>query len=311
MKVKGLKTGAKIGIFSPSEPITEERIVRFEKGVGILKSKGFGTQISLNAMNSLYYSAGTVNDRANDISQLIMDDSVSALMASWGGKSCNQLINAINYSEIAEKRKPILAFSDGCVLLNAITAKTGLFTFHGPNVAGKMFETKHSNLALIRSDVENKNSNLLGDVSSTESKVIKKGVSQGKLFGGNLSTFTLGLGGNNLLKEFKGGIFFWESLGEPIQIVHQYLQCLRNMGLFDTLSGMVIGDYITNDEFIYRRRPPEEMLLEVTKGYNFPVLYARTFGHPGELENPIIPIGPVSELNTMTKSLSLMEEVIF
>jgi muramoyltetrapeptide carboxypeptidase len=309
VKVYGIDEKATLGIFSPSEPITNDRKDRFEKGLSCLLDQGFDLRIAKNAMNNDYYSAGTIEERVSDISELLRDQDVNALIASWGGKSCNQLLEDINFEEIVQYRKPILAFSDGCVLLNTITAKTGVFTFHGPNVAGKMYETKHANLDLIRKDIDSSGINILGNTSIVNPVVLRHGTASGRLFGGNLSTFTLGAVSPSLINEFKGGIFFWESLGEPTQIVHQYLQCLRNAGLFENISAMVIGDYFTQDDLEYKRRPSQDMLMDVCRGFNFPIYCARTFGHPGDLENPIIPIGPVASLDTKIGSLVLEEEV--
>jgi muramoyltetrapeptide carboxypeptidase len=301
-----------IGIFSPSEPITSEsRRVRFEKGIKVLKEYGFQIKISKNAFSQHSYMAGTPEDRANDINELVEDNEVDILLTSWGGKSCNQILRYLNYDVIKASKKPILGFSDGCVLSNAITAKTGLITFSGPNVAGKTFETKHSSLNILKENFyENKN-NLLGDPSSVELKVLKDGVAKGRLFGGNLSTFVLGLVGSEYMPKYEDGILFWESGGETPQIIDQFLTCLSNAGVFDSLRGMVIGDFIREEDESYKVRDPYEMVLEVLKEYSFPIFYCPTFGHPGNLENPAIPIGPLCELDTYNKSLLLLEPVIY
>lgn len=311
MKVKSISSASKIGIFSPSEPITQDREDRFKRGLNVLRSNGYQCVLGKNVYLSHYYMAGTISQRVGDIHELCENNEVDALIASWGGKSCNQILSEIDYEIVFNSRKPIMAFSDGCVLLNAITEVTGLNTFHGPNVAGKMFETRHSNLKLLHVDTDYNSVNILGNIKKSEYKVIKSGTTQGRLFGGNLSTFVLGLVGSKYMPRFNNGVFFWESMGQKPQIVHQYLTCLRNAGLFDRLGGMVIGDFITEENEDYKVRRPFEMIEDVTDGFNFPILYSRTFGHPRELENPIIPIGATAELSTDSISLTLCEGVVF
>jgi muramoyltetrapeptide carboxypeptidase len=299
-----------IGIYSPSEPITEERVPRFEKGISVLKSHGFIAKYGVNALTRNAYMAGTIKERVEDINALLTARDVNAIMASWGGKSCNQLLPYLDYKLIAKQRKPIMGFSDICVLLNSITYRTGLITFHGPNVAGKLYETKHSDLSLLIEPFKTiKDWNLLGNVEDVNTMVLRSGSAKGRLFGGNLSTFTLGFLGAIDIRRFDGCIFFWESGGEEIQIVDQFLNCLRNAGLFERLAGMIIGDFIKPDTAAYKKRDPFEMLGEILGRYKFPVLYCPTFGHPPELENPIIPIGALCSLDAKGKRLALLEPV--
>lgn len=303
-----LRDGSCIGVFSPSEPITPERRKRLDEGLRILKSNGFNTRLSTHALDSKTYMAGEVKDRASDIVELAVLPEVHALMASWGGKSCSQLLPHLDFKALSDSRKPILGFSDGCVPLNAITSITGLITFHGPNIVGKLTETKHANLRILVDDFYEKRVNLLGETRAVGAKVLRPGIARGRLFGGNLSTFVLGLLGSSFMPSLDGVLLFWESAYEPVQIVDQFLTCLRNAGAFDRLAGMVIGDFFTAEQG-YKARDPFELLRDIVGDFDFPVLYCPTFGHPAHLENPILPIGAACELNASAMSLDLLEPV--
>lgn len=309
IKCKKIQKNSTVGVYSPSEPITDNRRPRLEDGIKPLENNGFSVKYSKNAFNNYYYMAGTPEERALDINNLVKDDEVDFLLASWGGKSCNQILQLLDYDSIKNARKPILGFSDGCVLINAITAKTGLFTIHGPNVAGKLHETKHSDFQILRQAEYTQN--ILGDTQSVSgSKVINGGKSQGRLMGGNLSTFVLGLLGSEYLPRFEKGIFFWESAGETPQIIDQYLTALINAGFFQQVTGMVIGDFIRDETESYKERDPFDVIKELFKDYSFPIIHTPTFGHPGHLENPAIPIGPMCELDSDNATLSLLENII-
>lgn len=307
-----LSQGSTIGIFSPSEPITAVRRSRFARGISILEGHGYQVITAPNAFAQDSYMAGTVAQRVDDIHTLCESTKVDALMASWGGKSANQLLGDLDFDLIARERKSILGFSDGCVLLNAITARTGLVTFYGPNVAGKLHETLHSDLALLRQAGGSGGlSNLLGSPNGVDSRVLRAGEVAGRLFGGNLSTFVLGCVASNVMPKFQpGGILFWESASEPIQIVDQLLSCLENAGIFQDLAGMIVGDFIHDDPTLYRFRDPFKMLIERTERYGFPVVYCPTFGHPETLENPVLPIGALCQLSTRDMMLRLLEPVV-
>lgn len=308
MRVTPIQKGDAFGIFSPSEPITDERKTRLDRGIRILQDRGFLTVLSPNAFAQSAYTAGTVDERVDDFHQLLKDDKVAALLASWGGKSCNQLLDKVDYELVRKYRKPVFAFSDGCVLLNALAAQSELFTFHGPNVAGKLFETQHADFSLLGKESESR-LNLLGNVQHAPTRVIRSGKSQGRLFGGNLSTFVLGLVGSPYMPAWNPSLFFWESASETPQIVHQHLTCLRNAGVFDRVTGMIIGSFIVEEPSEYKKRDPFEMIIDAVGDYQFPILYCPTFGHPSHLENPILPIGAMCQLDSDLRSLILLERL--
>jgi muramoyltetrapeptide carboxypeptidase len=306
-----LEHGATIGVFSPSEPITPSRADRLESSLALLRGHGYKAYLAPNALATYYYMAGTAKERADDIHHLIRHSEVDALISSWGGKSANQLVHRLDYTAIARAKKPIMGFSDAGVLLNAITARTGLITYYGPNVAGKLKETKHSSLSMLHSSVA-QDHNLLGFVDEVPHVALRDGKAAGRLFGGNLSTFVLGcLGSGSVPKYDEGGIFFWESASEPIQIIDQHLTCLRNAGVFESVTAMIVGDFIHGDKpGDYKRRDPLETILGAVGKSAFPIVYCPTFGHPEQLENPILPIGALCELSSESMSLRAVHPIV-
>jgi muramoyltetrapeptide carboxypeptidase len=308
IKVNRVKKGSTIGIFSPSEPIVEKRISRFDTGISILESNGFKTRLATNALKITNYTAGSVSDRVSDFHELLKANDVDVLVSSWGGKSCNQLVKYIDYDLVRLKQKAILGFSDAGVLLNHITAKTGLITFYGPNVIGKLDETEHENMAFLNDDFFQ--GNILGNVERVNCQVIKSGISEGKLIGGNLSTFVLGVVSSQIPDSyFDNSIFFWEDAGSPAQIINQYLTAISNRGIFNRINGMIIGDFITEDTNEWKRTNDFDSIKQALGNCNFPVIYAPTFGHK-KLENPLMPIGAKCRLDANKYLLKLLEPII-
>jgi muramoyltetrapeptide carboxypeptidase len=306
--VNPLPVNGTIGIFSPSEPIIDTRISRFDRGLNLLRSYGYNIKLAPHYNKHTSYTAGTTNDRISDINYLLKDPDVDILLESWGGKSCNQLLSLLDYELIKKSKKPILGFSDGSVLLNAITARTNLITFYGPNAAGKMFETEHSKLEFLRSNKIARGRNLLGRIVESDYKVLKPGRATGRLLGGNLSTFALGVVGTSYIPNFDKAIFFWESGGEPPQIIDQFLTFLRNAKVFERISGMVIGDFVRQEQENWKTKDPFAIILDVTSDYKFPIVYNPSFGH-ANIENGIFPIGALVELDTKQGSLMLAEDI--
>lgn len=298
---KKISFGDTIGLFSPSEPLANDRPLRLKKSLEKWSGK-YKTKFSNNALREKYYQAGSRSERLDDIRELVLNSEISALFGTWGGKSCNQLINDLPYEEIVSARKAVAGFSDVCVLLNAITARTGLITFSGPNVAGKLQESSHFDLDLIRGEAVEP----FGNLGNWDT--INEGVATGRLFGGNLSTFVLGLAGWAYFKNIGPKVFFWESASETPQIIDQHLYCLINSGFFDNVQAMIVGD-VTYKEEKRKDRPLNECLKEFASILNIPVIKLDNFGHK-PLENPIIPIGGKVHVDSSNQTIKLLESVI-
>lgn len=302
-----VQESAVIGIFTPSEPITDGRAQRFAAGIQLLESKGFSVKLADNVRASDAYAAGTAEMRARDIRQLAAADDIDILLAGWGGKSANQLVPLLDYDLIRRVRKPVLGFSDAAVVLNAIAERTGLVTFYGPNVVGKLNETQHAGMDLLKTG---SSANLLGRTESIEKQVLSGGRCKGILFGGNLSTIVLGgLLGGALHRLSRGGIFFWEEPNMPAQILDQYLTALDNAGILSSLSGMVVGDYQREDSDEWKRAESADIIRRTAGAYGYPILYCPTFGH-GDFENPLIPIGLTCELDADRYELRPLDEIV-
>lgn len=238
---------------------------------------------------------------------MLENNDVEILLASWGGKSSNQLVSYLDYDLILKKRKPILGFSDPCTILNHISAKTGLITFYGPNVVGKLNETEYSNLNIFKQDIIN--GNLLARNDYKDFKAIKNGKAIGRLVGGNLSTFVLGVVLSDIPKEyFNEKILFWEEIGLPPQLIDQYLTSLVNYGVMERINGMIIGDFITEDPINWKNFNNFSLIKRVMKNFEIPILYAPIFGHKNTT-NPIFPINALCSLDTNKMSLELIENI--
>ena len=294
-----LHKGDKIGIFSPSEPLSGDRPQRMQPSLDLLR-KNFDYEFTPHAFESLGYVASTTEEGIADINLLLAKDDVAALLASWGGKNCNRLIGKLPYSDFLVRRKPVIGFSDTGVMLNAISAVTGLITFYGPNIAGKLNESQHYDLRLLRGEYVPP----FGEATDSHWTTITDGTATGRLFGGNLSTFVLGLAGSPQMAEIDESIFFWESASEPPQIIDQFLRCLANCGFLSRIKAMVVGD-VEYSEVERKDRPINDLLREYGEEFDIPVVRIATFGHKS-LENPAIPIGAVARLSTERQSVELV-----
>lgn len=303
--------GAEIGVFSPSEYLTPKFRELVDNGAELLRKHGFRPKFAANYLACDDIRAGTADQRIADINELLDATGVQALMASWGGKACSHLIAKLPYESFLKQRKPMLGFSDITVLLNCLTAKTGVVTFHGPQNVARLDRTAWADLRCLFADFPWPEVNLLaGAAQLDQSAVLRRGLSSGRLFGGNLSCFVLGVILSRIdLSFFDGGIFFWEEVGLTPRQIDQLLTSLVNCGFMDRISGMVIGDFIAEESEEQRRSNPIDSVMNALSGFEFPIIYAPCFGHK-QLENPIFPIGPVASLDTSAFSLRINDQIL-
>ncbi len=305
-----LTKGSTIGIFSPSEPLTAERCQRVQDGAAFLESLGFKVRFGEHVYDTKYYMAGDARDRAEDFNAFVRDGSVAAIIASWGGRSCNQILEFIDFQAAAEHPTVICGFSDPSLLLNALFAKAGLITFHGPNVVGKIADNPGPSIEFFL-DVVCKGRHGKVPCSPHEPETLRPGRATGRLVGGNLSCLDMGLFGTTYSPQLDGAILFWESGSRTPQEIDQLLVHLRLQGAFGKIAGMVVGFLGgVKDKRDWGARDVRETILAATCGHEFPILYYPCFGHSDELLNPVLPVGALATVDATEGYLTIDEPCV-
>ncbi len=309
VKPSKLSKGDTIGIVTPSEPITEEKLSRYEKGIDELKVRGFRIKVGEYALgNKDNYVASSDSERAEDINRMFKDPEVKAILCTTGGYNSNGVLPHLDYQAIAKNPKIFVGLSDPTAIINAIHKKTGLVTFHGPSVMsdyGKGIQpyTEESfNLTVMNIDC-------IGDIKPfSEWEVLKDGKARGKLIGGNLSTLQL-LIGTEYEPEWNGAILFWEDIGvEPHNLENKLLQ-FKQAGILDRIAGMIVGRCVDCEEKSYKRPLTIQQVVKKTcEEYSFPIIYNVDLGHTRE--KITIPIGLEALIDTSRLSLSILDSAV-
>jgi len=306
IKPNALEKNSTIGIFSPSEPISKERENKVNNGIEFLEKKGYSVVKGKNWLKGNYYMAGTPQDRVHDIHSLLNNDSVELLFATWGGKNENQILPLLDYKLIQSKRKIFVGISDTTCLANAIYAKTGLINFLGPNIIGKLDESEYSDLKFLQSKAKEQ---VLIDSHDTE-LILKKGDAKGRLIGGTINSFILGVVGTQFEPKIDGSILMLETGSRTPQELDQLLTYMINTGKFNKIGGLIICN-IDNckDKRDWGGRSAIDIFLEKFSHINIPIIHTQIIGH-GKLKNPILPIGAMCYLNASNGTLITQESVV-
>lgn len=278
MLAKKLKVGDTIGVVCPSKKIEEEDIKIIKETEKFLKHQGYNIKYGKNVFKNTTGYGASAKEKANDINSMYTDKNITAILSLCGGFNSNTIYEYLDLEKIKNNNKIICGYSDATSYINYIVEKTGNIGFIGPN-----FKT----LCQIKENSENKrdinycykefidhvccaNTNL----SKSDDKfiTIKKGESEGKLMGGNLSLISELIGKLN----FKNKILFLEefSLETPTELVSNYLYNLKQAGVFNQINGLWLGNY--DGEF-----PIEKILLDTLENcnINFPIIKSNNFGH--------------------------------
>lgn len=322
IKPKKLQKGDTVAIISPSGGVPDELKDQFNEGVKFLENLGLKVTIGKNALKRFYYSGGTVAERLSDIHDAFSDTEVKAIIMSIGGSSANHLLDGLDFDLIKNNPKIFCGISDGTTLLNPIFSKTGLITYHGPDLIFTfglpMSPIIRENLTktLFEGNVgqlhQNPNWKGLDKLNENEKykgwRCIKKGKATGKLIGGNVNCL-LSFENTDFRPDYDGSILFLEAYMATVEDLHQAFVHFRQAKIFDKINGLILGHFFgSHMEDEQQDREISEVILEVAKDYSFPILEIGELGH--NVENYILPIGCVATIDADNKYFSIDEPTV-
>lgn len=302
IKPSKLNTGDTIGIVASSLPVLPSYKEKFENGKKEINDLGFRIKEGKTIGKARWWMAGTAKEVAEDINSMFADKNIKAIMAQTGGYSALTVLEYLDYELIKKNPKPYIGMSDVTNFHMAFFTKCNLVGFH-------MDDVLHINKAFfLKFLIENKAPGIIRPLTQWEEW--KKGEARGRLIGGNLHLLC-SLVGTPYLPSFKNAIFFWEDVGESLNNIARYLTQLKYLGIFEEIAGMLIGKI----NYIKPMREKEivepslkEMILDLFKDYNFPIMAELDFGH--FTVNIPMPVGIRIEFNTSKKELNFLESVV-
>lgn len=302
IKPLALRPGDTVAISSPAGAVWDEN--QIEKFSDILKSFGFKVVIGKTLKEKFGYFAGSDELRASEINELFANKTIRGIFCMKGGWGCARILNKIDYKIIKENPKVIIGFSDITALLVAITAKTGLITFHGPvgNSGWNEF-TKNvfSNVVMTIKQFSFPENPIGEDKIYT----INPGKVSGELVGGNLTVLS-SLIGSNYLPNWKNKILFLEEAKEEPYSIDRMLTQLKLSGVLDSISGFVFGKCAKClAEEPLKAFTFHEVILQHIKPLKIPAYYGAMIGH---IENKLtVPLGINATMDADKGTISLDE----
>jgi muramoyltetrapeptide carboxypeptidase LdcA involved in peptidoglycan recycling len=222
-----------------------------------------------NALAVTGWTAGTAQQRVDDLHAAFADPDVGAIVAAIGGNHSNELVDLLDYDLIRANPKIFQGLSDITVLHCAIQRHAGLATFYGPALITSLAEFP----AVLELTDRSMRAAWFGDRAVTfepapewtdefldfgtqadltrrrHTKVgegwvwLHQGRAEGPLLGGCLETLCWHVRGTAEWPDLSGAVLMLETSEEAPSpaTVASYLTDLWRAGTFDQIAGLVVA----------------------------------------------------------------------
>ena len=320
IKPHRLNIGDTIGIVASSLPVLPLFRESYERGKKVIYDLGFKIYEGKTIGKLRWWMAGEPKEVAEDINSLFANKGVNAIMAQTGGYSAISVLEHLDYELISKNPKPFIGMSDMTAYHLAIFTKVGMVGFHMDDVTfgfGRTLKTGEEDRPKLDKEF------FLKFLTKTAAPGIIKPLSEwqewrkGQAFGhliGGILQHQRTLSGTEYfptIDAFDGAVLFWEEVGESLSMIAESLYKLKYMGIFDQISGMLIGQV----KYIKPMREKgiveptlKEMILDILKDYKFPIMANLDFGH--FTVNIPMPIGIKVSFDTTKKELKFLESAV-
>ncbi|MBU2865075.1 LD-carboxypeptidase [Reinekea forsetii] len=129
-----LKQGSTIAVTAFSSGVTESQKPRLEAVVDGFRKQGFNVVFGQCLFGNERHVSATKEERAGELMQFLMDDSIDAIAPPWGGELAMELLPLLNFEQLKNaKPKWIFGFSDVSTLTVALHSKLGWASAHCSN----------------------------------------------------------------------------------------------------------------------------------------------------------------------------------
>ena len=288
-----LSKGDRVAIVSPAGAVKEPAIV--EGAVKTLKSWGLQAVVMPHALSRDGYYAGTAEERAADIYAALCDDSIKAILCSYGGYGCLHLLPRID-GLISRNPKWIIGMSDCSVLLAAAYSQ-GVHSLHSPQCRCLAEDGDGEGAQSLRRV-------LFGwrpQYSIAPHPLNRPGTARGRVVGGNLSVLAALAG--TPYDILKGGILFIEDVNEPLYKIERMLYTLKLSGALSSLDALVVGSFAGCRDDAAFGGTAYDIVSRMTEEYGFPLCFGFPVGHSG-VSLPLV-VGAIAEIAVDEEGASL------
>ncbi len=269
IKPPPLKKGDKIAITCPAKKLDKT----MDDAIKLIQSWGLEVVIGETLSTSYHQFAGTDEFRAKEFQEFINDTSIKAIFAARGGYGCIRIVDHIDFTPLLKNPKWIVGFSDITVLHSQLHC-LGIQSIHG-QMPATITESSFDGIESLRKA-------LFGEEIIYHIKphfLNKIGEAEGQLIGGNLSLLVAQLQSKTDFN-FDGKILFIEDVGEYLYAVDRLIRTLNRANKLSKLKALIVGGFTSlKDNDIPFGFTAQQIIYEVVKNYDYPVIFDFPAGH--------------------------------
>ena len=345
IKPQKLNPGDKVAAITLSWGGPGTYLYRFEIGKKRLESE-FGLQImpTKHALKDAKWIYDNPRARADDLMEAFLDPSIKAIIANIGGEDSIRLLPFVDLEIISKNPKIFMGYSDTTVT-HFMCFKAGLSSLYGTSVMTGFAENALMHDYTIKGVRKNLFSNeIIGvlpenqegwtaeflDWANPKNQNIRrklhnyvtwnfigddKQIARGRLIGGCLEVLQ-GIIGTKLwpeLKDWDEKILFLETSEEGIK-PNYVLRFMRNLaagGILGKLKGVLFSK--PGGQNINESNYPEyeQVILKAFAEFSLPeipIVTRMDFGHTDPMW--ILPYGALTEINSKTKTVTILESAV-
>lgn len=215
--------------------------------------------------------SGSAKERAESLMNFYKDNQIKAIFDISGGDIANEILPYLDFEVIAESNKMLWGYSDLTTILNTIYAKTGKESV--------LYQVRN----LIYDDAENQISHFKNTVMSGRQDLFDFSYSfyqqkemKGTVVGGNIRCL-LKLAGTEYWPDMDGKILLLEAYSGEVPQMVTYLNQLKQIGVFQKVSGILLGTFTKMEE--KNCVPQITELVRRYAGENIPIACTTEIGH--------------------------------
>jgi muramoyltetrapeptide carboxypeptidase len=291
-----LRPGDRVAVIAPASAFDRPS---FEAGLALLAAR-YRVEHSPGLFARHRYLAGDDERRLAELLAALQDPQVRAVLCARGGYGATRLLAGLAARGVHPPAKPLVGFSD-ITALHLWMQRNGHRSIHGPvltQLARLPADTVPHLFSLLES------SSPPAPLEGTATYV--GGRAEGPLLGGNLSVLSRLLG-TTCMPAPDGAILLLEDTGERPYRLDRMWTHLTLMGLFERISGVVLGEF-TGCEERDADYSSADVLRELATAAGVPCAAGFPIGH-GAVNEPV-PLGARVRLDADDRRLTFLEGAV-
>lgn len=275
-----LLPGDRTALIALSSPLSDDAL---ETAVHSLEFLGLKPVImpSCRCAPPRPWLAADDEQRASDLIAALKDPQIRGIFFARGGYGCARVVPLLDFELFRRFPKLLLGLSDLTFLLNAVSRRAGLVTFHGPMPTIGYDGLDDGSLEALRKVVfgaGGRGCEWLPPLPFDYSHII----------GGNLTVLCSMLG-TPYEPDFDGAALFLEDVNEPLYKIDRMLTTLAISGRLSRCAGIVFGSFKNCCSAASEQSLLLELQKEAGRLTGDPVVTDQPFGH--DIPSFTFPIG--------------------